>query len=82
MSSDLLDRLIPRSETLKNSARDDENLDIPKVEKTCLGVSECESINGVEVRIGCDPKGHNCAEHTLRRLWRVQWPEGLTKCDG
>ena len=62
MSSDLLGRLIRRSETLKRGAPDDENLDDPKFMKTCLGASERESMKGVEVGIGGDAKGDICEE--------------------
>jgi len=65
MSSDLLGRL---SETLKRGAPDDENLDVPKFKKTRLGASERESMKGVEVRIGGDPKDDNCEEQISKRL--------------
>jgi len=68
MSSDLLGRLIRGSETLKRGARDDENLGVPKFKKTRLGVSERESMKGIEVRIGGDPKGDNCEEQVSKRL--------------
>jgi len=68
MSSDLLGRLIPRSETLKRGGPDDENLDIPKFMKPRLGASEQESMKGVEVRIGGDPKADNCKEQIPKRL--------------
>jgi len=68
MSSDLLGRLIRRSETLKRGAPDDENLDIPKFKKTRLRASERESMKGVEVRIGRDPKSDNCDKQISKRL--------------
>jgi len=68
MSSDLLGRLIRGSETLKCGAPDDENLEVPKFKKTRLGASERESMKGVEVRIGGDPKGDNCEEQISKRL--------------
>jgi len=68
MSSDLLGRLIRGSETLKRGAPDDENLDVRKFKKTCLGASERESMKGVEVRIGEDPKGDNCETPISKRL--------------
>ena len=68
MSSDLLGRLIRGSETLKRGALDDENLDVPKFKKTRLGASEHESMKGVVVRIGEDPKGDNCEEQISKRL--------------
>ena len=40
MSFDLLGRLIRGSDTLKRSALDDENLEVPKFKKTRLGASE------------------------------------------
>ena len=68
ISSDLLWRLIRWSETLKRGAPDDESLDVPKFKKTRLGASERESMKGVEVRIGGDPKGDNCEEQISKRL--------------
>ena len=68
MSSDLLGCLLRGSETVKRSAPDDENLDIPKFKKTPLGASQCESMKGVEVSNGGDPKGDNCEEHISKRL--------------
>jgi len=68
MSSDLLGRLIRGSETLKRGAPDDKNLDVPEFKKTRLGALERESMKGVEVRIGRDPKGDNCEEQISKRL--------------
>ena len=68
MSSDLLGCLIRGSESLKRGAPDDENLDVPKFKKTALGASERESIKGLEVHIGGDPKGDNCEEQISKRL--------------
>ena len=68
MSSDLLGPLIRGSEPLKRGAPHDENLDVPKFKKTRLGASKRESMKGVEVRIGGDPKGDNCEEQTSKRL--------------
>jgi len=68
ISCDLLGRLIRGSETLQRGAPDDENLDVPKFKKTPLGASERESIKGIEVRMGGDPKGDNCEEQILNRL--------------
>jgi len=62
ISSDLLGRLICGSDTLKRGAPDEENLDVPKFKKTCLGASERESMKGIQVRIGRDLKGDNCEE--------------------
>jgi len=70
MSSELLGRQTRRSETLKRGAPDDENLDFPKFWKTCLGASEHESMKGLEVRIGRDPKSNNCEEHRAKSLRR------------
>jgi len=67
MSSDLLGRLIRGSETLKRGAPDDENLDVPKFKKTCLGASERESMKGVEVRVG-GLTGDNCEEQISKTL--------------
>jgi len=67
-SSDLRGRLIHGSETLKHGAPDDENLDVPKLKKTRLGAWECESMNGIEVRIHGNPKGANCQEQISNRL--------------
>jgi len=68
MTSDLLGRLTRGSETLKRGAPDDENLIVPKFKKTGLGVSEHESMKGVEVRIGGNPKGDNCEAQISKRL--------------
>jgi len=68
MSSHLLGRLIRQSETPKRGAPDDENLDVPKFNKSPLVASEREYIKGVEVRIGGDPKGDNCEEQISKRL--------------
>jgi len=68
LSSDLLGCLIRGSETLKRGAPDDENLDVPKFKKTRLEASERESMNGVEVRIGGDPKSNNCEEPISKTL--------------
>jgi len=68
MSSDLLGRLTCGSKSLKPSAPDDENLDVPKFKKTRSGASKRESMKGVEVGIGGDPKGDNCEKQISRRL--------------
>jgi len=68
ISSHLLGRPIRASETLKRGAPDDENLDVPKFKKTRLGASERETMKGVDVRIGGDPKGDNCGEQISKRL--------------
>jgi len=70
MSSDLLGHIIRGSETLKRSAPDDENLDFPKFKKTRLGASQRESMKGVEVRIGGNPKGDNSEKQISKRLRR------------
>jgi len=68
MFSDLLGCLIRGRDTLKRSAPDDENLDVPKFKKTRLGASERESMKGIEVRIGRHPKGDNFEEQISKRL--------------
>jgi len=70
MSSDLLGRPIRGSEYLKRGAPDEEHLDVLKFEKTRLGASERESMKGVEVRIGGNPKGDNSVEQILKTLRR------------
>jgi len=71
MSSYVLVPLARGSESVKRGAPDEENLDVPKFNKTSLGALERESMRGVEVRIGGDPKGHNCEElergHSVER---------------
>jgi len=68
MSSDLLGHLTHGSETLTCGAPDDENFHILKLEKTRLEGSERESMNGVELLIGGDQKGDNCAEQISKRV--------------
>jgi len=69
MSSDLLGRLTRHSESLKCGApADDEYLDVPEFKKIRLGVSELESMKGLEVHIGGDPNGDNCEKLISKRL--------------
>jgi len=78
MASDLLGCLIRGSEpeNLKRGAPDDENLHVPKFEKTRLGASERESMKGGGVRIGRDLKGDNCQEPISKRLRRTSMAAG------
>jgi len=79
MTSDLPGRLICGSQNLKRGARADGNFDVPKFQKTRFGASECESIKGVEVGIGRDPKCDNCEEEIWKRLRGGSMAGGLHK---
>lgn len=68
-SSNLLGCLTRGSETLKlDSPAYNVNLDIAEFKNTSVGVLEFESVKGVEVHIGGNPKGHNCEEPLSKRL--------------
>jgi len=77
MASDLLGHLTCGSETLKQGLlADDESLDVPEFKKTRLDASERESMKGVEVHIGWNPKGDNCEQLISKRLRGSSMAEG------
>jgi len=79
MFFDQLGCLTHDSETLNCGAPDNENLNYCKLKKSPFGTLERESLKGVEVHIGGDPKGDNCEALISKRLIWGSMAQGVHK---